>query len=219
MDSRDQIFFIEEFRRFRNSFKSFWTSLKYGLRKNKIVYTTANSMYIHKTAIVDLCGNLYLSRNMRGVNDAKSILILQKDAKLITKGNFSFGYGADIRLFDGAKLELGEDSYVNNNCLIRCAKDIRIGNDCAISYNCTIMDSDSHSIVYDEDEINNHIGTSPVVIGNHVWIGANVTILKGVNIGNNVVVGAGSVVRSNIPDNSLAVGNPAVVVKKICDWQ
>ena len=52
-------------------------------------------------------------------------------------------------------------------------------------------------------------------IGNDVWLGANVTVLPGVTIGNNVVIGAGAVVNKDIPDNSLAVGVPAKVIKEI----
>ena len=55
----------------------------------------------------------------------------------------------------------------------------------------------------------------PVSIGNNCWIGGSVTILPGVSIGNNCTIGAGSVVVHDIPDNSIAVGNPARVVKKI----
>lgn len=55
----------------------------------------------------------------------------------------------------------------------------------------------------------------PVSIGNDVWIGAGVSILPGVKIGNNCVIGAGSVVNKDIPDNSLAVGNPCKVIKQI----
>ena len=61
-----------------------------------------------------------------------------------------------------------------------------------------------------------HLGvTGPINIGDDVWIGGNVTILPGVTIGNNVVIGAGSVVNKDIPDNSLAVGVPARVIKEI----
>ena len=56
---------------------------------------------------------------------------------------------------------------------------------------------------------------SEIRIGDDVWLGANVTVLPGVTIGNNVVVGAGAVVNKDIPDNSLAVGVPAQVIKKI----
>ena len=61
-----------------------------------------------------------------------------------------------------------------------------------------------------------HIGIAePIHIGNDVWLGGNVTVLPGVKIGNNVVVGAGAVVTKDIPDNSLALGVPAKVVREI----
>ena len=58
-------------------------------------------------------------------------------------------------------------------------------------------------------------GLEPVKIGSKVWIGANVTILPGVTIGENAIVGTGSIVTKDIPDNAVAVGNPARVVKMI----
>ena len=57
--------------------------------------------------------------------------------------------------------------------------------------------------------------TKPITIGNDVWIGGNATILPGVSIGNNVIIGAGAVVTEDVPDNSVAVGVPAKVVKKL----
>ena len=57
--------------------------------------------------------------------------------------------------------------------------------------------------------------TAPVIIGNNVWIGGNVNVLPGVTIGDNVVIGAGSVVNKDIPSNSVAVGNPCKVIKEI----
>lgn len=55
----------------------------------------------------------------------------------------------------------------------------------------------------------------PISVGNNVWIGGNVTVLPGITIGNNVTIGAGSVVTRDIPDNTLAVGNPCRVIKSI----
>ena len=59
------------------------------------------------------------------------------------------------------------------------------------------------------------MGTKPIKIGNNVWIGGNVIVLPGVNIGDNVVIGAGSVVTKDIPANCVAVGNPCRVIRKI----
>ena len=59
------------------------------------------------------------------------------------------------------------------------------------------------------------VSGTPITIGDDVWIGGNVAILPSVTIGNNVIIGAGSVVNSDIEDNSIAVGNPAKVIKKL----
>ncbi len=76
---------------------------------------------------------------------------------------------------------------------------ITIGKNCVIGYNTTIL---THEFLVNEFK------TGPVRIGNNTLIGANVTILPGVTIGNNVKIGAGAVVSKDIPDNSLAYGNP-----------
>jgi acetyltransferase-like isoleucine patch superfamily enzyme len=78
----------------------------------------------------------------------------------------------------------------------------------------TIWDSDIHSI-----EGNKRPTTQTVIIGNHVWIGTNVVILKGVNIGNGAVISAGSVVNRDIPSHSLAGGVPAKVIKENISWK
>lgn len=76
---------------------------------------------------------------------------------------------------------------------------ITIGKNCVIGYNTTIL---THEFLVNEFK------TGPVCIGNNTLIGANVTILPGVTIGNNVKIGAGAIVSKDIPDNSLAYGNP-----------
>ena len=55
----------------------------------------------------------------------------------------------------------------------------------------------------------------PITIGDNVWVGGNSTIVMGVTIGNNVIIGAGSVVTHDIPDNAVAVGNPAKIIRYI----
>lgn len=69
------------------------------------------------------------------------------------------------------------------------------------------------SSIHSHNNHSNHDETSPIVIGNNVFIGANSVILPSVTIGNNVVIGAGSIVSKNIPSNSIAVGNPCKVIK------
>ncbi|WP_340679941.1 acyltransferase [Paraglaciecola sp.] len=80
----------------------------------------------------------------------------------------------------------------------------------------TIMDSSGHPMLgRGEDDEASRITSSPVLIKQSAWIGLNAIILKGVTIGENAVIGAGSVVNQSIPDNAIAMGNPAKVVKII----
>lgn len=121
-------------------------------------------------------------------------------------------YGADIILFNEACLKLGRDSFINSDCKIRCHKQIVIGNDCAISHDFTIMDSDAH-------EICGNRNTKPVYIGNHVWIGTRVTVLSGVNIGDGAVVAAGALVTNDVPAGALVGGVPAHIIREKVEWE
>ena len=97
----------------------------------------------------------------------------------------------------------------NLNNYIQANNGIVFGSNVELGPGVSIISSNHKS-----DNFREHIKTSPITIGNNVWIGASATILPGVSIGNNVLIGANSVVTKNIPDNSIAVGNPCKVIKK-----
>lgn len=139
-------------------------------------------------------------------------LEMYENAEINVNNTFFIHSGCDIMVFKGAKLNLGS-GYINRYCKIRCYDEITIGNGVAISENFTIWDSDAHQI------INGNEPTQPIVIGNKVWIGTNVTVLKGVKIGDGCVIAAGSVVTKDVPANSLAAGVPAKVIKKNVTWK
>jgi acetyltransferase-like isoleucine patch superfamily enzyme len=97
------------------------------------------------------------------------------------------------------------------------ATQVYIGARCMISWNCSIFDSIGHRFWLqgqDQAEIE-----APIMIGDDVWIGPYSVIMKGVTIGNNCIIGAGSVVRRDVPSDSLAYGNPARVVGKVDRWE
>ena len=83
-----------------------------------------------------------------------------------------------------------------------------IGNHVLIGANCQIGDRDGHSNIYKSSP-------KPIIIENDVWLGMNVTVLKGVTIGEHSIIGANSVVTKDIPANSIAAGNPCKVIRKI----
>lgn len=111
-----------------------------------------------------------------------------------------------------AVVEIGERVAFSNNISIIATQRISIGNDCLIGDFVLIMDSDFHGI--DPRERRSSSGVSrPVVIGNNVWFGSRVIVQKGVTIGDNSIIAAQSVVTRNIPQNSIAGGNPAKVIR------
>ena len=118
---------------------------------------------------------------------------------------FCFDYGKNIHI--------GNNFTGNFNLTILDINEVHIGDNVMIGPNTTIT-TVGHPL--SPEKRRRHLGqASEIKIGNDVWIGANVTVLPGVNIGNNVVVGAGAVVTKDIPDNSLAVGVPAKVIREI----
>jgi len=116
-----------------------------------------------------------------------------------------------------ATLEPNSEILLGNNvgmsgCVIIAASKIEIGNNVTIGANCLILDTDFHHSDPLKRLTNNSAPTRPVVIKENVFIGTDCLILKGVTIGKNTAIGAGSVVINDIPDNSIAVGNPCKVV-------
>lgn len=108
------------------------------------------------------------------------------------------------------KIVIGSHCLVCPGTRIQSASAIHIGNDCMMAQNVVITDADWHDIYDRSASIGN---TEEVVIGNNVWIGDSAMICKGVHIGENAIIGAGSVVVKDIPANAIAAGNPASVLK------
>ena len=97
----------------------------------------------------------------------------------------------------------------NLNNYIQANNGIIFGSNIELGPGVSIISSN-----HDSSDLSKHKKAKPITIGNNVWIGANSTILPEVTIGNNVIIGANSLVNKNIPDNSVAVGNPCKVIKE-----
>jgi acetyltransferase-like isoleucine patch superfamily enzyme len=110
------------------------------------------------------------------------------------------------------KITIGDNVLVMNGVRLSSASEIRIGNGCMLANFCYIMDADWHDI---HDRTSSPGKTAPVILEDGVWIGDSAIVCKGVTIGENSIIGAGSVVTKNIPANVVAAGNPAKVVKKL----
>lgn len=115
----------------------------------------------------------------------------------------------------GSHIEVGENFYANVNCIMLDVGKITIGDNVLFGPNVSIYTA-GHPI-HPESRNSGYEYGIPVTIGSNVWIGGSCVILPGVSIGNNVVIGAGSVVTKDIPDNVCAAGNPCRVIREITD--
>ena len=178
---------------------------------NGKLYIDKNTHLIFsKDSKINIEGTLRLNDKCIINNGRSTILRIEQDGVFDCKGNVSIFYGGDIIIFQGGNLKIG-NSYINSDSKIRCHKSISIGNDCAISHNVTIMDSDAHYL-------NGNNNKQDVKIGNHVWIGSHVTILSGVTIGNDSVIAAGSLVTKDVESKTMVAGVPAKVIKNNVEW-
>jgi acetyltransferase-like isoleucine patch superfamily enzyme len=125
--------------------------------------------------------------------------------------------GPGVRLFedvaffldgDGATIEIGRDTYLNRRVEVMCKHRVTIGEDCAIAWDVSIMDTNYHWLSDAPPD-------APVEIGDRVWIGARATVLPGVTIGDGAVVAAGAVVTHDVPARTLVAGVPARPVREV----
>lgn len=124
----------------------------------------------------------------------------------------------NISIRDGGSLYVKENAGIRGvNMEIGGGKSIVIGRLCMFSYGITLRNYDSHKVI---DLKTHHItnNAEDIVLGNHVWICKNVTILKGVTVGDNSILGYGSIVTRDVPNNTIAAGIPAKIVKENITW-
>lgn len=115
----------------------------------------------------------------------------------------------------GFNIEVGKNFFANYNCMILDVAKVTIGDNCQMAPNVAIYTA-GHPVHPDSRNSGYEYGIS-VSIGDNCWIGGNSVICPGVHIGSNVVIGAGSVVTKDIPDWSIAAGNPCKVIRKVTD--
>ena len=160
------------------------------------------------------------SRKLRK-SKLESRFIMEKGALLEVNSSFDCMYGADIEVFKDASLIIKNDMQnqgaggPNIGFTLICGNHIEIGEECRIGRNVTIRDNNGHHYL----SMQGYKESKPVIIGKHVWICEGATIMQGVKIGDGAIIGAHSVVYSNVPAFSLVSGNPAKVVQKDVYWK
>lgn len=115
----------------------------------------------------------------------------------------------------GYNIEIGENFYANHNCIILDGAKVTFGDNVFIAPDCGFYTA-GHPLSA-EQRVQGLEYAYPIRIGNNVWIGGHTTVLPGVTIGDNTVIGAGSVVTKDIPAGVVAVGNPCRVIRPITE--
>lgn len=135
---------------------------------------------------------------------AGGLVRLERDVWLRTE------YGPNwLTVFPGGRLILGERVLVNG-AMLHAKTEVRMGADSMIGLGARVFDADLHDLDCETPE-----RTAPVRIGERVWIGSNAIVLRGVTIGDDTIVGAGSIVTRDLPARVLALGAPARPVREI----
>jgi galactoside O-acetyltransferase len=146
------------------------------------------------------------------------------------KGKISFGKNVQIGVVNSpnyyshysyfearnseSEILIGNNVSINNNCSIEALSKVIIQDNVLIGINCAILDNDGHNLEMDK-RLSGMPLCAEITIEKNVFVGDNVTLLKGVTIGKNSVIGNGSIVTKSIPANVIAAGNPAKIIKEI----
>ena len=141
--------------------------------------------------------------------------LIENDGEIFFNGKCNISICSTIS--NHGRLYFGENVNITADCHIICFKSISIGDNCLISWKTQIMDTDQHKI-YDSDR-NLLNPDSPIIIGNNCWICNNVTLMKGVNISDNVVIASNSLITKPILKSNIAVGDKGKIIKNNITWE
>jgi acetyltransferase-like isoleucine patch superfamily enzyme len=179
------------------------------------------NIFASKTTIIKGVKNITtFSKLQIGIEEVAFMLSSDKTylnikGDLVIQGNAYIGKGCRMDVGVNATLVLNR-VFINAKCLFVISNGLEIGDNTVISWNCQFIDEDFHMINYEGKKES----SKKISIGNHVWIGANSVILKGVSIADGCVVAANSIVTKSIEEqNVLIAGNPAKIIRREVQWK
>ena len=135
---------------------------------------------------------------------------------VVRVGRVYIGHGSKISV--RGRLELGNQFNITAESTVVCAKEIKFGSDCLVSWDVLVMDTDEHPVYNKEGERIND--DQPIVVGNHVWIGCKCMLLKGAELPDNTILAAGTALRSAFHgEEQIIGGNPPSILKRDVKWE
>lgn len=148
----------------------------------------------------------------------RSRTIWSNAGRVVFAGRADIGHGSRISVEAGGELWLGDRFHINAESTIVCKKGVRFGDDCLLSWDVLVMDSDYHKLLAKDGSHRNP--DEEVVVGDHVWIGCRCLLNKGTRIASGSVVAAQSVVTGTFSqENVLLAGSPARIVGQGISWE
>jgi len=136
--------------------------------------------------------------------------------KRLSYSKFGFRKRFNVFIEKTGHITIGERCFFNNDCSLNCHNEITIGSNCVFGENVKMYDHNHKFRDKDVRIADQGFSSAPITIGNNCWIGTNVVILKGVNIGNHVVIGAGCVIDRDIEDDSIVIcASREITIKKM----
>ena len=214
---------------FFNIFRSIPKTLRFNLHyfplKTALKFPVVVS---HRTYLRELHGKVELPEKVEtamikiGFGDVghydrkRSRGIWQVSGTVSFGGKASIGHGSKLSV--RGHLSLGAGFNMTAESTIVCAKEIRFGDDCLLSWDILVMDTDEHPLYNKEDERINP--DKAILVGNHVWIGCKCMLLKGAEVPDNTVVAAGTMLKSAFAGNDQVIGGePPTILKRDTRWE
>lgn len=186
-----------------------------GALGNCNIYRYSN-IKLDKESKIKVNGKLSFGYPGKGISYPwnQTTLAMKKNSQLEINGKHTVYHKCYIQMNENAKLTIGDGGYFNHGTAIQCSSEITIGDHVFVAPNVAIQDYDEHIVLKEGYE-----PSKPIHIGNHVWIGKNATILKGVTIGDHSIIAAGAIVTKDVPPHCLVGGVPAKVIERDVDWE